>query len=263
MKYLILSCALALLLCAGAYAEDSTTVVTIVDAMLGEITSFTASGAMAGSPVNLRLVYANRGNVDQFINVSCRIEKDGSTVFSTTLLTNHNLSTLGEADLPFSWTYTQAGAYVATAVVDAYSPALNQTNQSSAATSFIISSPDISTSGGWGGPSTSFIEEAPAEAPQEGAPPLPAEAPKEAPQPAEPPETECTEDWYCTSWSGCADGSQTRTCTDLGGCGTENSKPQEAQACIPPPVVPLGMAAIVIGILALVAIAIIFVRLIS
>jgi len=36
----------------------------------------------------------------------------------------------------------------------------------------------------------------------------------------------CTPDWTCGSWSGCADGQQTRDCTD--GCGDSKT---EAQSC--------------------------------
>lgn len=42
----------------------------------------------------------------------------------------------------------------------------------------------------------------------------------------------CTVDWSCTAWTSCADGKQTRTCTDLNGCGTTGKKPIETQTCI-------------------------------
>lgn len=41
----------------------------------------------------------------------------------------------------------------------------------------------------------------------------------------------CTPDWECTAWSECQGGVQTRICTDLNQCGTENGKPAESQAC--------------------------------
>ena len=41
----------------------------------------------------------------------------------------------------------------------------------------------------------------------------------------------CTEDWTCTAWSDCVDGTQTRTCTDNNVCGTTINKPLESQAC--------------------------------
>ncbi len=41
----------------------------------------------------------------------------------------------------------------------------------------------------------------------------------------------CTESWECTEWQTCADGAQTRTCTDTNSCGT-SCKPAETQACV-------------------------------
>lgn len=41
----------------------------------------------------------------------------------------------------------------------------------------------------------------------------------------------CLEDWDCTDWGSCSDGTQTRTCTDLNNCGTTNTKPAETQSC--------------------------------
>ena len=41
----------------------------------------------------------------------------------------------------------------------------------------------------------------------------------------------CTEDWTCTGWSDCIDGTQTRICTDNNNCGTTLNKPSESQAC--------------------------------
>lgn len=42
----------------------------------------------------------------------------------------------------------------------------------------------------------------------------------------------CTEEWECTNWTICADSTQTRTCTDINECETEESKPDESQECI-------------------------------
>lgn len=58
-----------------------------------------------------------------------------------------------------------------------------------------------------------------------------------APQPV-PDVPGCTESWFCTEWSGCVDGVQTRTCTDLYMCRTETGKPAESQQCAvaPPPI---------------------------
>ena len=53
------------------------------------------------------------------------------------------------------------------------------------------------------------------------------EYPEGAPQ-------ECVEDWSCTDWSACVNGTQTRTCTDLNECGTDENKPLEFQVCTPP-----------------------------
>ncbi|MFH1587510.1 MAG: right-handed parallel beta-helix repeat-containing protein [Candidatus Diapherotrites archaeon] len=41
----------------------------------------------------------------------------------------------------------------------------------------------------------------------------------------------CTENWSCTAWSACTNGTQTRTCTDANGCGTTANKPPETQSC--------------------------------
>ena len=42
----------------------------------------------------------------------------------------------------------------------------------------------------------------------------------------------CTEDWSCTGWSECfPEGIQTRTCTDLNECGTEEDMPEEIRTC--------------------------------
>ena len=40
------------------------------------------------------------------------------------------------------------------------------------------------------------------------------------------------EDWYCTPWSLCINGQQTRDCTDLNSQGTEVFKPTEQRSCI-------------------------------
>jgi len=44
----------------------------------------------------------------------------------------------------------------------------------------------------------------------------------------------CNPSWSCTAWSNCANGNQTRTCTDTNNCGTTTGKPAESQACTPP-----------------------------
>ena len=58
--------------------------------------------------------------------------------------------------------------------------------------------------------------------------------------PSTPPATEnppsenegtCTENWQCTEWLDCYNGKQSRVCTDLNQCGTENNKPSEKQEC--------------------------------
>ncbi len=43
---------------------------------------------------------------------------------------------------------------------------------------------------------------------------------------------ECMENWDCTDWSECINGTQTRTCIDLSDCGTTNNKPIETQTCL-------------------------------
>jgi len=46
-------------------------------------------------------------------------------------------------------------------------------------------------------------------------------------------EEECTEQWVCTDWSECINGTQTRECNDLNRCGTDAEKPVEEQECAP------------------------------
>jgi len=41
----------------------------------------------------------------------------------------------------------------------------------------------------------------------------------------------CEENWSCSSWGICSNGSQTRTCSDLSSCGTTEFKPSESQSC--------------------------------
>jgi len=48
--------------------------------------------------------------------------------------------------------------------------------------------------------------------------------------PGEGPE-ECTEQWTCSDWSTCANGQQTKGCTDQNDCGTTISLPAQVQAC--------------------------------
>lgn len=45
------------------------------------------------------------------------------------------------------------------------------------------------------------------------------------------PPAACEENWQCTEWSACANGEQTRTCTDQNACGTTVNRPAETQAC--------------------------------
>lgn len=45
---------------------------------------------------------------------------------------------------------------------------------------------------------------------------------------------ECNESWECGNWSECMNGTQSRTCTDLNSCGTEELKPNETQECQEP-----------------------------
>jgi len=46
--------------------------------------------------------------------------------------------------------------------------------------------------------------------------------------------TPCQESWECTEWSDCLNETQTRTCTDLNDCETNNSRPLETQNCVVP-----------------------------
>jgi hypothetical protein len=44
----------------------------------------------------------------------------------------------------------------------------------------------------------------------------------------------CREDWICSDWSDCNNGEQTRTCEDVGGCGTTFFRPSRTQTCTMP-----------------------------
>jgi hypothetical protein len=46
---------------------------------------------------------------------------------------------------------------------------------------------------------------------------------------------ECEENWTCSDWGPCINGTQTRTCTDLNECNTTEDKPPESQSCIEEP----------------------------
>ena len=41
----------------------------------------------------------------------------------------------------------------------------------------------------------------------------------------------CTEQWQCTGWGSCYNGSQTQTCTDYNFCGTTVNKPATSRSC--------------------------------
>lgn len=41
----------------------------------------------------------------------------------------------------------------------------------------------------------------------------------------------CVEDWDCTDWTECVNEQQTRECTDLNDCGSDDDKPDEIQEC--------------------------------
>lgn len=43
------------------------------------------------------------------------------------------------------------------------------------------------------------------------------------------------ENWFCSGWSECVEGEQTRTCVDLNRRGTAENKPDETRICIVPP----------------------------
>jgi len=45
----------------------------------------------------------------------------------------------------------------------------------------------------------------------------------------------CYPSWSCTSWTNCASGRHTRTCTDWNGCGSIVGKPIETESCTNPP----------------------------
>lgn len=48
------------------------------------------------------------------------------------------------------------------------------------------------------------------------------------------PENTCFTEWSCTGWSACSqENTQTRTCTDLNECDTEEDKPDEEKSCNP------------------------------
>lgn len=45
----------------------------------------------------------------------------------------------------------------------------------------------------------------------------------------------CQENWICNNWTQCINETQTRICTDLNECGTQENKPEEIQNCTEPP----------------------------
>lgn len=45
------------------------------------------------------------------------------------------------------------------------------------------------------------------------------------------PECPCIPQWTCTDWGACANGRQSRTCTDTNACGSTSGKPAEGQDC--------------------------------
>jgi hypothetical protein len=45
---------------------------------------------------------------------------------------------------------------------------------------------------------------------------------------------DCNESWECENWSECINGTQSRACTDLNSCRTEELKPNETQKCEEP-----------------------------
>jgi len=53
-------------------------------------------------------------------------------------------------------------------------------------------------------------------------------------------EVECEEDWTCSEWSECLEGTQTRTCDDVNNCGTYNNQPLLSQSCSIEETPPLG-----------------------
>jgi hypothetical protein len=47
--------------------------------------------------------------------------------------------------------------------------------------------------------------------------------------------TSCTMAWSCSGWSACENGTQTRTCTDLNQCASDEGRPTETQTCATTP----------------------------
>ena len=50
----------------------------------------------------------------------------------------------------------------------------------------------------------------------------------------------CTPNWQCTDWSACAQGTQSRTCTDSKNCSVTTGKPTGTQTCSGTPTVGCG-----------------------
>lgn len=48
--------------------------------------------------------------------------------------------------------------------------------------------------------------------------------------------TSCLENWSCSAWSSCINGSQSRTCTDSNSCGTTINRPSLSQSCTCTPI---------------------------
>ncbi len=42
---------------------------------------------------------------------------------------------------------------------------------------------------------------------------------------------QCKESWYCSEWTQCSGGARTRSCVDLGNCGTSEEMPSQNEQC--------------------------------
>ena len=76
-------------------------------------------------------------------------------------------------------------------------------------------------------------------------------------------QTDCAEDWICSSWSDCINGTQTRTCYDTNDCGTVFNIDEETQECEEQPSIITGMFTFLttptgIGLMGFIALVVIF-----
>ncbi len=70
------------------------------------------------------------------------------------------------------------------------------------------------------------------------------------------PDTTCIPNWNCTDWSDCVNGTETRTCSDVNDCGTDENKPEESDACGTEAIKEAGRLIVIIVVIVVVIVAV-------